>query len=363
MRSISLGHWTTILASTAMSLVATTSHAQQYSMSTLNVPAPRQFDVGVQLNDAGWAVGVTSIPDDRPVLWRDGAAITLDMAGGSYGWARAINNAGQIVGATSVPGTNTWRATLWDGTTATLLPTFHGNLGIATSINDGGQIVGWSGTTGSDSNGARAIMWDGSLVIDLGPGIARDINNAGQVLLSTSVGFGALWNGTNTTLLPGLDPMAIDDAGTVVGYYTEGGWLPHAMRWSEGTTESLLGVSGYQITTIANDINNRGQAVGMSSSIAALVGMIPNESVATLWNGTTGIDLNTLVTGADALYVTLLSAQAINDPGQILAIGIDSRAPGWRAYLLTPVPLPAAFWLLLTALGPLGLLARRRSSM
>jgi hypothetical protein len=75
---------------------------------------------------------------------------------------------------------------------------------------------------------------------------------------------------------------------------------------------------------------------------------------AALWSNGTATDLNSLVNAASGWV--LLSANSINDSGQIVGDGIFNGQK--EAFLLTPTPIPAAAWLM--GSGLFGLFGFRR---
>ena len=77
-------------------------------------------------------------------------------------------------------------------------------------------------------------------------------------------------------------------------------------------------------------------------------------------DGNALIDLNGLLTNGKG--ISIWSASGINDAGQIAATGYVD-ATHYHAFLLTPVPLPTALWLLSSALGGLGLARRRLAEL
>jgi probable HAF family extracellular repeat protein len=333
------GRFATCLSVTALSLFAHMVHAQQYSLVELDAPAAANYSLAFGINDNDQVVGAISAPSasENPTLWNGTIATTLDLAGGISGAAFAINNAGLIAGTTytMLPnGTYERRATLWNCGVATLLPTLGGTQGNAVGINQLGQVVGWTVASGNPTS--RAVIWDGATLTDLGQGSARDINNLGQVIGLSSIG-ATLWNGTTATALGiNMQPIAINDAGAIVGN-TESRdpdtwqWKTTARLWSAGTAVVLTGPANYQFSTTARDINNVGQIVGSSENDNL-------TSVATLWNGTSALNLNTVLTAAQALHIKLTEATAINDLGYIVVNGLDTALQQWRSYVLVPVP-------------------------
>ncbi len=150
--------------------------------------------------------------------------------------------------------------------------------------------------------------------------IAYDINSAGQVVGSSypeSYYYHAtLWNGTTASNLGTLNGLysnaqAINNAGLVAGWssFSNGLQPPlwndpqHATLWN-GTTAIDLGTLGGS-NSYANAINDSSQVVGYSNTTGNAA------THATLWNGTTMIDLGTL--GG-----TSSQASDINNSGQVV---------------------------------------------
>jgi probable HAF family extracellular repeat protein len=128
---------------------------------------------------------------EHAVLYDHGKAIDLGTLGGESSAARAINNAGVIVGTSELPGGEQHAFVYADGkmTDLGILGTDWKNTfwnlpySQAHDINNAGQIVGQSNS--------RAFLFEDGKMLDLNtlvdlPGItltsAWDINNAGQIL-------------------------------------------------------------------------------------------------------------------------------------------------------------------------------------
>ena len=176
------------------------------------------------------------------------------------------------------------------GYTITNLGTLGGSQSFANALNNSGQVVGASYTAGDAEH--HAFFYDGAAMHDIDPGsvggsagftfngsTAASINNRGQIVgtykPTAQTGFhypasqqGFLYqNGTSTDITyPGsylTTPAHINDAGAVVGYYTlTEGFDNQAFLWQAGTIQTLAGVS----TTLASatGIDNNGQIVGLS---------------------------------------------------------------------------------------------------
>ena len=232
------------------------------------------------INDHGHVVGVskTVTGAQHAFLWKGGVMRDLGTIGSRSSGALDINNRGDIGGGAD------GIAIVWKGGVLTRLryPKDGTHCAVA-AINADGVAVGQCTVRQT----ARAILWDGTRVKDLGTlggslASASDINRWGAVVGSSWVTFDNgihpfLWDsGTMIDLAArgahrGFLPTAINDHRQVVGHYGGGDYI-HAVVWHRGqvTELSVPGVDNY-----VWDINLRGQAVGNTVS--------GNDYQAVLW--------------------------------------------------------------------------------
>ena len=276
----------------------------------------------------------------------------MTALGGSSSRALSINNNGLIVGYSFVG--SGIRATLWSSGTMTDLGTFGGISSAAFGINDTGQVTGWANPVSGPN---RSFLWDNGTMTDigiLGDSNAYGINSHGQVvgtMFNTGPYHAFLWSGGVTTDLGTLGgstsyASAINDNGQVVGTAFTAGDGQHAFLWSNGSMTDL-GVLPGGTSSSAYSINKFGQIVGRNTT--GSVG-------AFLYDGSLH-DLNSLLPNASGWFLT--DARGINDAGQIVGTGIINNQT--HAFLMTPVPIPAAFWLFGSGLiGLFGFMRRKK---
>lgn len=329
----------------------------------------------VAINTAGTAVGNAdkytggTYLGSRAVRWdASGTAATeldnlgTNSGGTTYSYAYAINTEGTAVGNASKYSGDTSlgsRAVRWDalGTAATELGEISGGRGhFPRAINAAGTAVGSAlkAGVGNTNLGRRAVRWDasGTAATELGHlgtfGSGYTISEALAVnTAGTAVGYANRYVGTGgyahavrwdasgiaATELGGLGTdstyvsvaFAINDAGTAVGYaYKSSGLGKRAVRWDiSGTAAAELGNLGTNSSGYANSeayaINAAGTAVGFSQMYSGGT-FVGQRAVAWGLDGV-AIDLNTLLSPADAAIWTLTEAHGISDTNWVTGIG------------------------------------------
>jgi probable HAF family extracellular repeat protein len=348
---------------------------------------------GMVLNPRGWTGGWSNLPDGnrRAVRWRNGTIDSLGTLGGpssTVPW-QGMNNDGVIVGISQTaevdPLDEDWsceaggflpnstdlacRGFIWQGGVLRELPTLGGTHGFATGINNRGQVVGWAETPVHDPTCVgvqvlqfRAVLWEPKpnhiekRELRPFPGdstsAATAINDRGQAVgisgaCDQAVGrFSAmhavLWDEHgNVTEIPNLGgktwhtPMDINREGDVVGFSNppgpgdpEGEFISRAFLWRNGAIDAVdLGTLPGDQFSEAFAINARGQIVGISFG-----GSFPARAF--LWERGKMKDLNAILGGGGPdIY---LSAQDINDAGQITGRVLDAATGQQRTFVATP---------------------------
>jgi probable HAF family extracellular repeat protein len=351
---------------------------------------------GMAINAGGLVAGWSDRPDGsrRAVIWRNGAITDLGTLGGpssTVPWP-GLNDAGTVVGISHTsrpdPLHEDWscdaggflpettdlicRGFVYDGSNMRELPTLGGNHGFAAGVNNRGQIVGWAETPVHDPTcvdvqvlGFKAVLWEpksgshGRIKTRELPPYPGDSASAATAINDRGVAVGisgdcdqavgrfsarraVLWGKNRKPVrIPDLGgvtwhtPMDINDAGDVVGFSNppgpgdpEGEFIAHAFLWRNGSASARdLGTLPGDALSEAFAINARGQVVGVSFGGAA-------GSRAFLWQDGVMSNLNDLV---DIAPDVLLSAQDINDAGEITGRVRDGVTGVIYAFIATPV--------------------------
>ncbi|SEG18887.1 probable extracellular repeat, HAF family [Nitrosospira multiformis ATCC 25196] len=328
------------------------------SLGTLagNHPAASSSASGV--NEAGQVVGGSVVGASYHAFITGPGGIgmrDLGTLGGTNSRASGINEAGQVVGGSVVGASYHAFITGPGGIGMRDLGTLGGTNSRASGINEAGQVVG--GSVVGASYHAFITGPGGIGMRDLGTlggtnSRASGINEAGQVIgnsLTAQNVWHAFITGPDGTGMKDLGTLGgtsssavgISDIGQVAGNADTAGGASHAfVTGADGIGMRDLGTLG-GTSSEAYGINEAGQVIG---------GSLTAENV---WRafitgpeGEGMTDLNSLVdmpTGE-----VLLQATAINNAGQVLAIGL--------------IPEPEIYALILPGLGLVGFIARQKKA-
>jgi probable HAF family extracellular repeat protein len=279
----------------------------------------------------------------------------LGTLGGSFSFAIAINNKGQVIGfsETDELDPNTGfpfvHGFLWEDGVLTDLGTLGGPNSFAIAINERGQIVGQAETPDADPNFGfpilHSFLWQDGVMTDLEATLGGnhtygiDINNRSQVVGSSDISteprtepdfFGHpyafhanVWDKGVVTELgtfggDSSEAQGINSRDQVVGFaYTPelypnlGFQIPHAFLWDKGVLTDLGTLGGN--VSLGLETNEKGQVIGWSETSE----VDPNSGFpfihAFVWEDGVMIDLGTL--GGNNSFV---ETNGINNRGQVV---------------------------------------------
>jgi len=236
----SLGGW---YPATTQTRAFLWEHGAKRDLGTLGGPDA----VGFSVNQSGQVIGYsytsytpnpdTGVPTIDPFLWDNGKMIDLGSFGGEAGYPQWINNKGQVVGGSYLPGFQALHAFLWYKGALNDLGTLGGSVSNSFWINEAGDAVGGSLLAGDQT--LEAFLWSHGRMTSLGH-LAQcagssgwSINAGGQIVgpnhgcpgISSDRGF--LWEkggpmvDLNALVQPPsdivvADPLEIDDRGHIV---------------------------------------------------------------------------------------------------------------------------------------------------
>jgi probable HAF family extracellular repeat protein len=263
--------------------------------------------------------GFTSSTACLPFLWQDGVMTKLATLGGENGYANMINSRGEVAGlaetavkdsASSCP-VHRFEPVVWGNGVIRELPTYTGDSdGVAAWINDKGDVAGASGTCAPfNPNSGLYLTENHALVWQNGK--ATDLGNLGP-------------NG-----IPGAGnhACAINNRGEAVGHTTSDASTV-AFLWSREKGMKGLGTLPGDFASFAIGINDEGQVVGQS------IGPDFSSFRAFLWEKGVMTDLNTLV-AVNPTKLSLLAGESINDRKEIIGLAVDG-AGNYHGYLAIP---------------------------
>ncbi|MEJ2637489.1 MAG: T9SS type A sorting domain-containing protein, partial [Calditrichia bacterium] len=195
--------------------------------------------------------------NEQAYVWKDNELKPLGALSGIYAKPYTINEAGQIMGESTIGGN--YYGFFWENDTLVGLGNMGGNWVMPEAMNDSGYVVGWSRYASIYTAGwQKAFLWrKGQGMIDLGTlggendmnywervsSSAFDINNKNQIIgVSPAPGpedHGFFWQNDSMIDMGKVYPVHLNDKGEVVGQMTTSGGESHLFRWQAGNLTDL----------------------------------------------------------------------------------------------------------------------------
>jgi uncharacterized membrane protein len=329
-------------------LVVSAASSAVNAQSSYTLTRVDGIDAVFDLNDKGEIVGREDLGGGetdfltRAVLWSNGEIVPLTEAipgQTPQAEATAINNSSEVAidAVVIADGRTTRRTYLWkNGERRDLGLPAGAREASARGMNARTQIVG--NLVDAAHPAGAAFLWQrGLFEIVSGPagfGASR-INDSGVILLPPGVSSGGAF--TAFVPPPGANRMEgrdLNNHAQVAGFASYPDGTLRAVLWQEGQSTVLPQPDASFRQTIATDINDDEHVVGWTSNPDT------QQLRPLLWVDRNAYDLRDLIHAADPLapFVSLRAAIEINEQGQIVAGGEDSRDPAGTSafYLLTP---------------------------
>lgn len=301
------------------------------------------------INALGQVTGLAA-EDNRAVVYQqDGQLLYYDvLPGDDVSWGYGINDSRQVTGISYVPPGNVTRAWVSEGDDLRDLGSLGGLYTLPYAINNAGTVVGMS-TVDETNNPQRAFLWTNSTgMLDLGalPGeqmssFALRVNSRGQIVGNSGALFGTrhavLWTDNSIKDLGMLNlsssARGINEAGDVVGWIQLASGDLHAAAWlaADDYQPRDLGALPGSHVTVASGINNHGEVVGYSHDG-------PWDYRGFVYELATGemVSLDDTLPADSGWQVGVIND--INDLGYIIGYGFKDRVV--KGFVLQPCGVP-----------------------
>ena len=271
---------------------------QMTDIGTLGGGRATGHDINEAGDVVGWSHSVDYWSGNSAFLYSNGTMTDIGAGirgGGAWSYANGINDLGQVVGyhdeSTSqggIPAITPEHPFSYLAGTVTDLGTLDGTYdgwedrgNAANAVNNAGQIVGASV---SEDGYEHAFLYENGVMSDLGAvgslgvGWASDINESGMIVGASADATNSAWHATLWSSEGPIDlgtlgsysseALAINNSGQIVGALFDGSYNA-ACLWEDGSVHDLNGLlpasSGWTLIC-AMDINSSGQIVGWGTN-------------------------------------------------------------------------------------------------